>query len=285
VVVPKPAGTFRIMLFGGSTTHGWGVNDNQTIDAYMREQLGDRYPGRAFDVVNFAFDGYDSYQIVERLRSDGLALRPDLVIVNAGINDVRNARIQDLQDPDPRAQIFKPEPGSEQTLGARLSRVSYLARLFRFLKLSAGREDRRAAGDPILPNAAAAKYYERNLRRVVSLVHAHRIPILFSTSPSSLATKYSPGDESKSGYWLSDAAETESFRQLLAERARRVASSLDAEQYPARYVSHDLADEVFVDDCHLTAEGNRQIARDFVTAAAPYIEADASVVSAEIRTR
>ncbi|MGH7263548.1 MAG: hypothetical protein ACREMB_01680, partial [Candidatus Rokuibacteriota bacterium] len=35
VAVPKPPGTYRILLLGGSTTHGWGVGDEETIDAYM----------------------------------------------------------------------------------------------------------------------------------------------------------------------------------------------------------------------------------------------------------
>ncbi len=39
VTTPKPAGTFRIILLGGSTTHGWGVGDDSTIDASMRRLL------------------------------------------------------------------------------------------------------------------------------------------------------------------------------------------------------------------------------------------------------
>ena len=30
----KPTGTIRIVLAGGSTTHGWCVNDDQTIDFF-----------------------------------------------------------------------------------------------------------------------------------------------------------------------------------------------------------------------------------------------------------
>src|SRR5438445_7054761 len=33
VGIPKPSCTFRILLLGESTTHGWGVADDQTIDA------------------------------------------------------------------------------------------------------------------------------------------------------------------------------------------------------------------------------------------------------------
>ena len=50
---PSP-GTVRIILLGGSTTYGYGVNDDQTIDAYMRSLLPEHYPGRHFEVVNGA---------------------------------------------------------------------------------------------------------------------------------------------------------------------------------------------------------------------------------------
>src|SRR5262245_6628762 len=105
VAVTKPPRTVRIILLGGSTTHGWGVEDGQTIDTYMRAILAERHPEVAVEVVNLAFDGYDSHQLVERLRTDGLRLAPDLIIVNDGINDVRNSRIADLKDPDPRTLI------------------------------------------------------------------------------------------------------------------------------------------------------------------------------------
>jgi hypothetical protein len=106
VAVPKPPGTFRILLLGGSTTHGWKVNDDETIDAYLRRILRRLYPGPQYEVVNLAFDGYDSNELVERLRHDGLPLAPDLVVVNAGVNDVGNARIPDLRDRDPRPLLY-----------------------------------------------------------------------------------------------------------------------------------------------------------------------------------
>lgn len=103
VAVPKPPGTLRVVLVGGSATYGWGVNDDHTIDTYLRQRLANRFPASRVEVVNLAFDGYDSYQISERVRVDGVRFQPDIIIVNAGINDVRNARFPDLRDdPDPR---------------------------------------------------------------------------------------------------------------------------------------------------------------------------------------
>jgi lysophospholipase L1-like esterase len=40
--VPKPVGTFRVVLLGESTTHGWGMSDEHRIDAYLRHGLADQ---------------------------------------------------------------------------------------------------------------------------------------------------------------------------------------------------------------------------------------------------
>ena len=62
VSLDKPAGTYRIILLGGSTTVGYGVNDDETIDDHVRQLQAGRGSGTCFEVVNLALGGYDSYQ-------------------------------------------------------------------------------------------------------------------------------------------------------------------------------------------------------------------------------
>ncbi len=279
VLIPKPPNTFRIVMLGESTTHGWGVSDEETIDAYMRELLKQRYPMSEFDVVNLAFDGYDSYQLVERLRMDGLPLDPDLIIVNSGINDVRNARLPDLRDPDPRTALYQGVLEAQRdharlgrpTLFTRLKHVSYLARLPGYVRSAIVNARSEKVSHKIAPNAAAVEYFGRNLRRIAELVHDRTVPILFSSPPSALTTRFSPRDRSPITYWLADAASTEEYRIALADRMRSVVSELAREGYPARYVKRTLPPEMFLDDAHLTPEGNRALAKDFVDAAEGYI--------------
>ena len=70
--------------------------DSQTIDAYMRRAFQERVSDLRVEVVNLAFDGYDSRQDLERLKIDGMRLEPDLIIVNNGINDVRSAQFENV---------------------------------------------------------------------------------------------------------------------------------------------------------------------------------------------
>jgi lysophospholipase L1-like esterase len=277
VSVAKPPDTFRIVLLGESTTHGWGVNDDETIDTYMREALTGGYPARKFEVVNLAFDGYDAYQQYERLRSDGLRLEPDLLIVHAGVNDVRNARFPNLQDHDLRTILYA-KILSIQRATARhgvgawtwMKHHSYLARLPGLVRGRLGSASGRTTTLAVTPNPQAIDYFAVNLGRIAELVRSRATPIVFSTPPSAIGTHYTHHDTLMRSYWIRDAATTQSYRDSLAARMRHLAVELQNEGRPVVYIRPQLPGELFLDDCHPTAAGNRQVALDFVAAAAPF---------------
>lgn len=302
VAVPKPAGTYRIILLGGSTSHGWGVNEGHAIDAHLRAELARRHPGRRIEVVNLAFDGYDSYQDFERLRSDGMPMEPDLVIVNSGINDVRNAKIPNLADRDPRSMQWGPVLArlrAEQAEGGPAPKTLvkhwlYAARVPSLVRdrvaMQRNAQRVRQGGAPLpagmlldapvevpAANPQAADYFERNLQRVAKLTAATGTPLLFSTPPSAL--RYlNPAMRSGIEYWLANATLTQAFRDTLDTRMRRVADSLAASGRVALHLRHDFQQGVFLDDCHLTPEGNAQLARAFADAITPLLEANGAGV-------
>lgn len=276
----KPPGTFRIVLSGGSTTFGWDVADDETIDSYMRQSLRLRFPRRSFEVINLALGGYDSYQVFERIRSDGVRLNPDVLILNKGVNDVRNAPYSQLVDADPRTLIWEHamrEMRAERAAGRpKLWNVakhwSYLARLpgfarSRFGGLSAAK---RRAKTPIYPDAV--DYFERNIRRTLALM-PKRTHVLLSTPPSALRLSFEPHDTSSLPYWIVDAETTQRYRDLLADRLQAIARERAAAGWSVRYV-RPLADrEAFSDDCHLTPSGNRAVADQFLAAIADWLGA------------
>jgi lysophospholipase L1-like esterase len=281
VHVPKPPGVYRIVLLGGSTTHGWGVRDEETIDAHMRRLLQERHGRPRFEVVNLAFDGYDSHQLVERLHEDGLRLEPDLVIVNSGINDVRNARFANLADPDPRTLYWEDvlrrlradERRGGPTLWSRLKHHAYVARLPGLAREYLNQRTASGQKAGTVPNLAAADIFERNLERMAALAAAGPAPVIFSTPPSSLRSRYAPGDVSERSYWLGTAATTQAMRDELARRMQRVVEREAGRGRDVAYVSHDLPGDLFLDDAHLTPAGNLQVASSLVRAAGRYIEA------------
>jgi lysophospholipase L1-like esterase len=281
----KPAGTYRIILLGGSATHGWGVNDDETIDAAMRDALDAELGGPRVEVINLALDGYDSAQAFERMRSDGVGLQPDLVIVNSGVNDVRNAQIPDLEThPDPRTSIWElsmAQMRAEQLRGGPapwtlMKHYSFAARLPGIYRdFTRGEQGQRLGR--IEPHDGAVEYFEQSLQKIWEMTRDGGGALLLSTPPSSLETRYAPDDVSDSGYWINDAATTAAYRLRLANRMREMASRLAAEGHPVRHAAHELPPEMFFDDCHLTVAGNQRLGRA--------LAADASAFIASARSR
>ncbi len=86
VVLPKPAGVFRIVCIGGSTTEEGNTVDT-TYPNIMERKLSEVFGATVIDVVNAGICGMDT--CTERRRIDDyLALEPDLLLLYVGVNDL-----------------------------------------------------------------------------------------------------------------------------------------------------------------------------------------------------
>jgi lysophospholipase L1-like esterase len=278
VQMPKPSGVVRVVLLGESTTHGWGVNDHETIDAYLRVALAERFPGRRVEVVNLAFDGYDAYQVWQRLLSDGVRLQPDALVLNVGINDVRNARFPGLGDPDPRTLLWAGETRRLRdeaarggpTLWTRAKHYLYLARLPGVVR---SRRAMRSAGPSPTEHVYldAARNFDLNVRRIAAEAGRLGVPLLLSTPPSVLTNPGAPRHMAPRSYWVVGPAETQAYRDTLSSRLQAISRELATAGQRVAYVPHSLPPAVFLDDCHLDPTGNRLMAVDFAAALAPLL--------------
>lgn len=85
VAVPKPAGVFRIVCIGGSTTEE-GAEDG-TYPYLMEQRLRAAYPGKRLEVVNCGICGMTTTRHLLRL-PEYLQLEPDLIVLYEGVNDI-----------------------------------------------------------------------------------------------------------------------------------------------------------------------------------------------------
>jgi lysophospholipase L1-like esterase len=88
---PKPSGTCRIFLVGGSTAFGSGASTNETtvggyLEKYLNEQA--RQYGCRFEVVTAAACGWASTHERILVENRLVEMEPDVVIVLSGHNDV-----------------------------------------------------------------------------------------------------------------------------------------------------------------------------------------------------
>ena len=91
VEIPKPKGTFRILVLGDSVTFGFGVAQDKAFPSRLQAILKKKM--RRVEVINAGVSGYTAYNEVEYYLSEGRKLAPDVVIVGFCLNDVVNPRL------------------------------------------------------------------------------------------------------------------------------------------------------------------------------------------------
>jgi lysophospholipase L1-like esterase len=89
-IAPK-SDRLRIVAIGGSTTYGGSVTDGKEWAAQLRGLLGDR-----FEILNFGMLGHSTAEHIALLSLIVPEYQPDLLIIHAGINDLRNMHIRNL---------------------------------------------------------------------------------------------------------------------------------------------------------------------------------------------
>jgi hypothetical protein len=73
-------GAYRFALVGSSHVMGYGVDDDQTFDAVVERRLNEEAGATAYEVLNFAVDGYNPLQEMRQLETKVLAFKPDAVL-------------------------------------------------------------------------------------------------------------------------------------------------------------------------------------------------------------
>jgi tetratricopeptide (TPR) repeat protein len=84
--VDKPAGTYRIVVVGGSAAQGY-PDPAYSFSRYLEAMLRARYPEHRFEVANAAMTAANSHMMVPAAR-DCTKLDPDLLVVYMGNNEV-----------------------------------------------------------------------------------------------------------------------------------------------------------------------------------------------------
>jgi len=88
----KPAGVYRIVCLGGSSTYGIGPSSTETNwPVVLQAELNARSLPKPVEVLNLGVQGYSTFESEINLNLRGVDLRPDLVLVYHTINDLRCA--------------------------------------------------------------------------------------------------------------------------------------------------------------------------------------------------
>jgi hypothetical protein len=171
----------NIFLFGGSTTFGYGVPDDQTIAAFLQTALSAE--GADAAVYNFAQGGYYSSQeitLFQRLLAQGI--KPGYAIFIDGLNEFYYDEDAPLQTDRLRTIVNSQYTRGFETQNPLMRMIKNLQRY------AAAVEDPPALTEPTpeetrMRVAEAVERYIHNIRQASAVAEEYGIPTLFVWQP------------------------------------------------------------------------------------------------------
>ena len=263
----KAAGEFRILFLGDSITFGLVPSIDETLVARSGSLFRDMSPKSSIRCLNAGVTGYATWQEVDYLRNDGLALDPDLIVLNYCLNDVTDL------------VFLNPGELSRRELQFSFSFDSHWSGLVRAVRTIRGRRKWRAALDSLrwadddwyerrggrreikeilreMPAAAVANAWRQalaDLENLETLCRANGLPWVLVVFPvRSQVEQVDPAfhPQDKLEHW---AAEHHiPYLDLLPAFLHEVAESGGA------------ARDLYVDETHPNTRGNRLAAAEIV---------------------
>ncbi|MFQ5510413.1 MAG: SGNH/GDSL hydrolase family protein [Candidatus Krumholzibacteriia bacterium] len=120
----KAPHVIRIVTLGASSTFGFSDRDDETYPYYLEQLLNRQRPGDdRFEVINFGIPHLKSGQILSLFKAEALPLHPDVVTFYEGVNDSWSGPV-----------LWRKERAGKSVVREKLSRVSPLRRVFRWLR-------------------------------------------------------------------------------------------------------------------------------------------------------
>ena len=187
----KAPQTFRIVIFGDSSSFGWGVDQNEDFAGLLPTLLSNT--GKQVEVINFAIPGDSSEYgrlIAERFAK---AYAPDLVIIGFGANDAKNVAVSHTV----QVERFRQSQAVLQ-LSSLLSNSALVQTIKALIARVKGTSDQLP--DKLVHAVTRARYQE-NLLQMAQLTHA----------PALLLNLCTPGDYARSARVLARQHKFEYF--------------------------------------------------------------------------
>ncbi len=278
----KLEGEFRVFAIGGSTTECLYLDDADAWPEVLYRTLSAEVP--RIDVINAGHSGDTTRDHIAQLAQHMVPFQPDVVLILAGINDLRLHMEPDYSPTRRDTNSLIPEKSFSfgLWLKSRIADLSQIARLA--ILVHRGRLTEDAHGNPVQdlhgkwvqkareqlqqmplrtidPNTVLKPEFEENLRTLVGITRSAGAEPVFVTQPVIWGAP--SGDWEKRLWVFSHGriphAQLWEMLEKFNDVTRRVAADLDV---PLADLARTLPKtmEVFYDDDHYTVAGAKQVA-------------------------
>lgn len=253
--------TIKVAVLGGSTTFGTGLSDLDTWPALLQHSLGDGY-----SVVNYGVPGYSSVEAIIQLALIVPEIKPDIVVMYEGWNDIRNYHDTNL-GPDyfshgtMQYESLQIPAWTSHTIFQRLSEISAIVHFIDKMRdhhtdrlLAAGEKDRRE------PDPYVDRLYERNLHTMKMLVKNMHAFALFVPQ----VLNYADFKGKKGSRAWTPHIEDDAMPELLDKFNRKMSGVCTASDGDCAVITEVTAEhweaDDFVDDGHFSRKGGNKFA-------------------------
>jgi len=254
--IPKPRGTYRVIVLGDSATLGHGVEDHETFSAILADGMMSRRP---IEVINMGVSGFGTAEELVQLQHIGWKYEPDLVVLAYFPNDPYNNVVSGLFKIEdgtlvPTQQAFVPAIYVRDRLYS-FPGYSFLCQnshALNFIRnqVSGFFIEQLARQNNISSQTSSTLTHEESeltallLERMVAEVSAHRVPMLVLNIPVI-----------ERGQFIDNFPKERPLRQSIADRVYVI----DVKK--TIYEGHALRDLSYEKDAHPTPYAHRIIGR------------------------
>ena len=272
--VRKPEGTFRIVVFGGSSSENFPAYAKERIHypLILQAELRKALNRESIEVINIANSGYSTAHSLILCTLDVLSWKPDLIIVSHNINDLIASYWPDFtfDYSNKYSDDFftVPEFESVYTIPNVLFGHSqfywFVRKRIRYLTNETISLERKTYG--YKPNPLATQIFYRNLRSFVALAKANDINVLLANQPLQPSEEYFVRHMAQKPY--NDVVTYPLHEEFVAHhRAFNKIIEQVAEDTQALYLDNETElgtdKSLFVDFVHYTPEGVRVLANNY----------------------
>jgi len=251
--------TIKIFAFGGSTMWGTGARDIGTIPSFLSKYLCEE--GINVEVTNFGESAYTSTQEIIRLQ---LELRkenyPDIVIFYDGVNDVYTSY---------QSRVAGLPPNNENRIIEFNLRKRF--NIFPNLNRAIGRIIRTLYGDSLTNGELndnliieTANIYLNNIKVIKALENKYKFKAFFYWQPS-LYTKQHLSDDEKNKIYYDKSLNKSRIMVLNLIKSSKQVNDLTG-------IFNNKKNTIFIDEYHISEEGNSIIAREMSKDILKYIK-------------
>jgi lysophospholipase L1-like esterase len=271
---PKPDDEFRIFIIGGSSTECFYLDDSESIDNILQEQLNTRVAGDGVvKVYNAGKSGDASDDHISMFVHRIVHLDPDMVVIFSGINDLSRPNY----DYD-YLHYMKGDPRKGYSTLKFLISDFQIGRRFYYLLKRIAPTDRQVLEEITETSNYRAKVarrksalasnqrpkteleaYTNNLKTITGVAEAHRIQLIFMTQQSTWNSDIDP--QAHNWHWLlymKGVTYREDFMDealgLYNDAMRDVAKEHDVPLYDLAAVMPKSL-QYFYDDVHFNVKG------------------------------